>query len=150
MPSIFVFAQHEVPDKRRVEVNLSNRLMPVTALQDEIENIFGVAPSDQRLAFKGKLMRAENEEGKKTTLFDYGINRNDVVQMFPPKSVALKKSADAAAAAAARASAAPGPASQSTSHQEVNGDVKLSEEAAPDEKTRKEEEKEPIGAAFLD
>ncbi|CAM9338943.1 unnamed protein product [Discosporangium mesarthrocarpum] len=152
MPSIYVFAQHETADKRRVEVNMSNRLMPVTTLQKEIETVFGVPSSDQRLAFKGKLMRAENEEGKQTTLFDYGINRNDVVQMFPPKSVALKKSAEAAAAAAARAKGANPSTSQPSGSKpmEANGGGSSTSPGPVNKSKDDEEETEPIGAAFLD
>ncbi len=89
MPSIFVRAPWAGKGKQELEIDMPHRQLPVKIVQQEVEKIHGIPVKQQRLLFKGKILCSEKDDGSEATIFDYKVDRNDVIQLFPKKSILI-------------------------------------------------------------
>eukprot|EP00123_Amoebidium_parasiticum_P013805 comp22162_c0_seq1/m.32491 comp22162_c0_seq1/g.32491 ORF comp22162_c0_seq1/g.32491 comp22162_c0_seq1/m.32491 type:complete len:816 (-) comp22162_c0_seq1:813-3260(-) len=68
---------------KEVAVPVTGRKMKVSDFQAALEAIIDLPPEKQFLMFNGKKVLPVDAEGGHTTLFDYGINRKDLLVLMP-------------------------------------------------------------------
>ncbi len=95
MPSIFIRAPWAGKGKQNLEIDMPHRQLPVKIVQQEVKKFYGIAAEQQRLMFKGKILCSEKDDGSEATIFDYKVDRNDVIQLFPPRKIPTSSIDDA-------------------------------------------------------
>ncbi len=94
MPSIFIRAPWAGKGKQELEIDMPHRQLPVKIVQQEVQKFHRIPVEQQRLLFKGKILCSEKDDGSEATIFDYKVDRNDVIQLFPKKETLIAAAVD--------------------------------------------------------